>query len=185
MGAIASQITSLTIVLLNHLFRRRWKKTSKLRVTGFCAGNSPGAGEFPAQMTSNAENVSISWRHHASGALVCNHTPSKVCEKLLTHPWISNFIPHFIIGVITYPCWMLVLKLIPLSNMGHWIPTRSLSSLEYILVSFTIIKVFYFHAHCRSSELHVYLLTFLQHNCCMLRVDHAESRTRLLTYSST
>ena len=26
---------------LNHLFRRRSKKTSKLRVTGFCAGNSP------------------------------------------------------------------------------------------------------------------------------------------------
>ena len=28
--------------LLNRFFRRRWKKTSKLRVTGFCAGNSPG-----------------------------------------------------------------------------------------------------------------------------------------------
>ena len=50
--------------LLNRLFRRRSKKTSKLRVTGLCAGNSPGTGEFPAQMASNAENVSISWRHH-------------------------------------------------------------------------------------------------------------------------
>ena len=28
--------------LLQRLFRRRSKKTSKLRVTGFCAGNSPG-----------------------------------------------------------------------------------------------------------------------------------------------
>ena len=45
--------------LLNRLFRRRSKKTSKLRVTGLCAGNSPGTGEFPAQMTSDAENVSI------------------------------------------------------------------------------------------------------------------------------
>ena len=27
-------------------------------------GNSPGTGEFPAQMASNAENVSIWWRHH-------------------------------------------------------------------------------------------------------------------------
>ena len=35
------------------------KKTSKLRVTGLCAGNSPGTGEFPAQMASDAENVSI------------------------------------------------------------------------------------------------------------------------------
>ena len=50
--------------LLNRLFRRRSKKTSKLRVTGFCAGNSPGTDESPAQMASCAENVSIWWRHH-------------------------------------------------------------------------------------------------------------------------
>ena len=45
--------------LLNRLFRRRSKKTSKLRVIGLCAGNSPGTGEFRAQMASYAENVSI------------------------------------------------------------------------------------------------------------------------------
>ena len=50
--------------LLNRLFRRRSKKTSMLRVTGLCAGNSLLTGEFPAQMASNAENVSIWWRHH-------------------------------------------------------------------------------------------------------------------------
>ena len=50
--------------LLNRLFRRRSKQTSKLRVTGLCAGNSPVPGEFPAQMASIAENVSIWWRHH-------------------------------------------------------------------------------------------------------------------------
>ena len=50
--------------LLNRLFRRR-SKTSKLRFTGLCVGNSPGTGEFPAQRASTAENVSISWRHHA------------------------------------------------------------------------------------------------------------------------
>ena len=54
--------------LLNRLFRRRSKKTSKLRVTGLCVGNSPVTGEFPAQMASNAENVSIWWCHHAVGA---------------------------------------------------------------------------------------------------------------------
>ena len=32
--------------LLNRLSRRRWKKTSKPRVTGLCEGNSPGTGEF-------------------------------------------------------------------------------------------------------------------------------------------
>ena len=50
--------------LLGRLFRQRSKKTSKLRVTGLCAGNSPATGEFPAQRASNAENVSIWWRHH-------------------------------------------------------------------------------------------------------------------------
>ena len=50
--------------LFNRLFRRRSKKTSKLRVTSLCAGNSPVTGEFPAQMASNAENISIWWRHH-------------------------------------------------------------------------------------------------------------------------
>ena len=34
--------------LFNRLFRRRSKKTSKLRVTGLCAGSSPVAGELPA-----------------------------------------------------------------------------------------------------------------------------------------
>ena len=63
---MASLTTSLTIILLNRLFRHYSKKTSKLRVTGFCAGNPPVTGEFPAQMASNAENVSIWWRHHVS-----------------------------------------------------------------------------------------------------------------------
>ena len=45
--------------LLKRSFMRRSKKTSKLRVTGLCVGNSPETGEFPAQMASNAENASI------------------------------------------------------------------------------------------------------------------------------
>ena len=48
----------------------RSKKISKLRVTGLCVGNSPGIGEFPALMASNAENVSISWRHHDCSGLM-------------------------------------------------------------------------------------------------------------------
>ena len=67
MAAMASQITSLTIVYSAVALRlftqpfigRRSKKTSKLRVTGLYAGNSPLTGEFPAQMVSNMENVSI------------------------------------------------------------------------------------------------------------------------------
>ena len=50
--------------LLNRLLRRRSKKTSKLRVTSLCDGNSPLTGEFPSQRASKVENVSIWWHHH-------------------------------------------------------------------------------------------------------------------------
>ena len=52
--------------LLSRLIRRRWKKTPNLCVTGLCAGKSPVTGEFPAQMSSDAEKFSIWWRHHDS-----------------------------------------------------------------------------------------------------------------------
>ena len=48
--------------LLNCCFRHRSKRTSKLCITGLCAGNSLVTGEFPAQKACNAENVW--WRHH-------------------------------------------------------------------------------------------------------------------------
>ena len=59
MGSNASQITNLTIVHSTVYSRSRSKKTLKFRVTGLCVGNSPVAGEFPAQRTNNAENVSF------------------------------------------------------------------------------------------------------------------------------
>ena len=63
--------------LLNHLLRRRSKKTSKLHVTGICAGNSPVIGEFPAQKASNAENASFWWRHH--GKTLHKMCPCEIC----------------------------------------------------------------------------------------------------------
>ena len=42
------------------------RKKSKLRVTGLCAGNSLVACEFPAQMSSDTENVAIWLRRHSS-----------------------------------------------------------------------------------------------------------------------
>ena len=60
--------------LLNRLFRRRSKKTSKLRVTGLCGG------EFPAQMASYAENVSIWWRHHGQNPALAGKPWVMCCE---------------------------------------------------------------------------------------------------------
>ena len=64
MGTVASQITSLTIVYSTVYSGADKKKTSKLRVTGLCEGNSPVTSEFPAQMAGDAEIVSIWWRRH-------------------------------------------------------------------------------------------------------------------------
>ena len=50
--------------LLNRIIQSRSKKTTKLRVTGLCEGNSPETGEFSTQRARNAKNVSIWWRHH-------------------------------------------------------------------------------------------------------------------------
>ena len=66
--------------LLNRLFRRRSKKTSKLRVTGLCVGNSPLTGEIPAQRANNAEDVSIWWRHHVSCLSKCALSPLLYCR---------------------------------------------------------------------------------------------------------
>ena len=60
--------------LLNRLFRRRSKKASKLHITGLCGRNSPVTGEFPSQRASNAENVSIWWRHHGMEIRASNNT---------------------------------------------------------------------------------------------------------------
>ena len=45
--------------LLNHIFKRRSKKASKLRITGLCEGNWLVTSQFPAHMAINTENVSI------------------------------------------------------------------------------------------------------------------------------
>ena len=68
--------------LLNRLFGRRPKKTPKLRVTGLCAENSPVTGEFITQMASNAENVSIWWRHH-DPLIRCHQFPTPLSGPLI------------------------------------------------------------------------------------------------------
>ena len=58
MDAIASQITSLTIVysiVYSDADQRKHQSSASLAFV---------PGEFPAQMASYAENVSIWWRHH-------------------------------------------------------------------------------------------------------------------------
>ena len=87
---------------LNRLFRRRSKKTPKLRVSGLCAGNSPGTGEFLAQMASNAENVSDCWRHYE----VCKDEKDEINlrQKKMVN-WTYHWLVYVIISHVTGSCW--------------------------------------------------------------------------------
>ena len=75
---------------LSRLFRRRSKKTSKLRVTGLCAENSPRTGEFPAQMANYAKTVSIWWRHHDKITQWCYVSNSPVKEVAYKNMAMTN-----------------------------------------------------------------------------------------------
>ena len=61
MGAIASQITSLTLVYSTFYSDAHQRKHQSSASLAFVRGIHRG---LPAQMASNAENVSICWRHH-------------------------------------------------------------------------------------------------------------------------
>ena len=76
--------------LLNRLFRPRSNKTSKLRVAGLCVGNSPETGAFPAQMASNAVNVSIWWCHRAVASRY-KHTTARKTFPLQPAHWMLEW----------------------------------------------------------------------------------------------
>ena len=91
MSTIASQITSPMIVYSTVYPRRRSRKTSKLRITSLCWGNSPVTGEFSTQRASNAENVSIWWRHHVFFQITGESTSGSILRltKRLNTTWLA------------------------------------------------------------------------------------------------
>ena len=106
-------------------FIRAQKKTLKLRVTGLCDGNSPVTGEFPTPRASNAENVSIWWRHHVKKwktwyklTWVCHICLMVWClfdTKPLYKPKIINFISRKYLFI----CWLPgVFFVVP--DLTHW-----------------------------------------------------------------
>ena len=78
MGAIASQITSLTIFYLTIHSGADQRKHQSSASLAFFAENSPVTGKFPVQMDNNAENVSIWWRHQWCG---CQSLFSMCCLR--------------------------------------------------------------------------------------------------------
>ena len=63
MTTMTSQITGGSIVYSTVCSDTDQRKQLMFRFTGLPEGYSPVTGEFPAQRASNAQNVSIWWRH--------------------------------------------------------------------------------------------------------------------------
>ena len=88
MGVMASQITSLMIVYSTVYSDTDQRKHQSSALLVFVREIYRGAGEFPAQMASNVENVSISWHHH--GLVAC-----LVSDQIL---YKNNFGENFATG---------------------------------------------------------------------------------------
>ena len=83
MGATAPQVASFTIVYSIVYWDADQRKHQS------SVGNSPATGEFPAQMASNAENVSIWWRHHV--ILYCSSNWVHAITEQLHLRWSITF----------------------------------------------------------------------------------------------
>ena len=83
MNAITSQITSLAIVystVYSDADQRNHQSSASLAFVRV-------PGEFPAQMASNAENVSIWWRHHETESM---HITPHNSRLVPAFPWTSH-----------------------------------------------------------------------------------------------
>ena len=87
--------------LLNHLFRRRLKKPSKLRVTGLWAGNSPGPVNSPHKGPVTRKMfpfddvimvILIPWPDLLFGSLGMYKTPSPVCLMYIGLHQLCNWV---------------------------------------------------------------------------------------------
>ena len=120
--------------LLNHLFRRRSKKLSKLHATGLCAWNSPVTGEFPKQMASNAENVSIWWRHHVEVIQHPGAFPQQGTTLLRTHIVFTVKYPGVHVNEIEWICTVFYYKMVNSSGAETGVvqePNKMLSFFLY------------------------------------------------------
>ena len=131
--------------LLNRLFRRRSKKTSKLRVTDLCAGNSPGTGEFPAQRARNAEIFSIWWLHYH--------------QFNWQRPEMQHFDIFFTVSLQSGTAqfvWRYHHRIILLFQMG-WIKQNFSTTCRQIRLTLPNLRWWLYHNHIRLEYQHFYL----------------------------
>ena len=155
--------------LLSRLFRCRSKKTSQIRVTGLCAGNSPVTGEFPAEKASNAEIVSIwwclmnmPWSEYSPKGCLYQHKHDRT-RSLGSGIGASNFVLHFHIvhPCIRNICWS-YLRL--LTDLGVWSVLLPCAIMKYNSVAYNLRLTKYDTLH-RTGDMNWGSNAF-SHSCC-------------------
>ena len=118
MSAMASQITSLTIVYSSVYQDADQRKHQSSASLGFVRGihrssvNSPHiTGEFPAQRASNEENYSIWWRHHVS-VIFRNIPQVKLMITEFTNYGLNRLFRNVYSKFYTYTSWVLYVAIL-------------------------------------------------------------------------
>ena len=88
--------------LLNRLFRRRSKKTSKLRVTGLCVGNSPGNSPHKWPVTRKMFQFDDVIMSH----LYCSYYPGHLSAYPSHCIWFKYLVPVGFISLYTVIKWV-------------------------------------------------------------------------------
>ena len=114
--------------LLNRLFRRRSKKTSKLRVTGLCVGNSPGPVNSPHKGPVTRKmfpfddvimTIIYPYRLLTVGLIIFDRKVSRVSDDNVLEQWhmplcrlLKTRCLHWMLCVFTYPVWLHLIALV-------------------------------------------------------------------------
>ena len=162
--------------LLNRLFRHKPEKTSRLRVTGLCEGNSPVTSEFPAQRASNAENVSIWWRHHG-GCVVGDMICSRHSQFWTTNPHLLHLLFQ-LTGLSPFACKHTIPSLLHEDVMSwkrfphYWSFFRGGGTVSRLLN--TQWTCLWFESSWRSwhiNEFRWFIITYVTISCHMFQVE--------------
>ena len=154
--------------LLNRLFRRRSKKTLKLRVTGLCAGNSPGPVNSPHKWpvtrkmfpfddvimtTFNRSLISPAWTFWVS-----IESLSRILVRILLIPYCVSSMTsspmEFFLRIENLPEWLLYIQkqrrcrryvqLPP--HFCHWTHSKNCGATSAISACYLSWRALFYHA---------------------------------------
>ena len=89
MSAMASIKSPTSRLFAQSFVQPHIKKTSKLLITGLCEGNPAVTDGILSQRASNAENISIWWRHHG----MHENPPHIMLSNILAHRGHKHMAP--------------------------------------------------------------------------------------------